>query len=203
MDNFADIVWGISAATHDASLTVMQGDTILFASHSERFTGIKNDKHLSKDLVRYALRWGHPTKIYWYEDPYWKATRKIFAGQKRPWLNPKEYLKNFIELDYIQPEIIYGDHHKSHAAASYYTSPFTSAAIVVADAIGEWTTTSIWHNMKCLKRWYYPKSLGLFYSAMTDRVGLKPNEDEYILMGMAAYGNEWKYEAVDLTYIKE
>ena len=195
MDNFADIVWGISAATHDASLTVMQGDTILFASHSERFTGIKNDKHLSKDLVRYALRWGHPTKIYWYEDPYWKATRKIFAGQKRPWLNPKEYLKNFIELDYIQPEIIYGDHHKSHAAASYYTSPFTSAAIVVADAIGEWTTTSIWHNMKCLKRWYYPKSLGLFYSAMTDRVGLKPNEDEYILMGMAAYGNEWKYEA--------
>ena len=69
--------------------------------------------------------------------------------------------------------------------AGYYTSPFKSSAILVIDAIGEWTTTSIWENMECIWTSRYPNSLGLFYSAMTDRIGLKANEDEYILMGMA------------------
>ena len=88
-------------------------------------------------------------------------------------------------------------HHKSHAAGGYFTSPFKEAAVLVIDAIGEFDTTTIWHgkqhNLKRKMTVAYPHSLGLWYSAMTQRVGLKPNEEEYILMGMAAYGNPTKY----------
>ena len=80
------------------------------------------------------------------------------------------------------------NHHESHAAAGYYTAPFDDCNIIVVDAIGEWDTVSIWDNMKKVKSWKYPYSLGLLYSAITQRIGLKPNEDEYITMGMAAFG---------------
>jgi carbamoyltransferase len=88
-------------------------------------------------------------------------------------------------------------HHHSHAAAGYYTSTFKSAAIVVIDAIGEWDTTSIWvgndDKITCIEKHRYPFSFGLFYSAFTKLLGLKPNEEEYILMGMAAFGDPKKY----------
>ena len=88
-------------------------------------------------------------------------------------------------------------HHESHAAAGFYTSPYENATSLVIDAIGEFDTASIWKcsGEKLKKKWSmdYPKSLGLFYSAMTDRIGLKANEDEYILMGMVAYGDAEKY----------
>ena len=178
------ISWGISACTHDAALAVVSDDEILFASHSERFSGIKNDAFLNPEIIMEAKKYGEPDNVYWYENPYLKATRKLYAGQSRVWMNPKKYLKHF---GIKSPR--YTHHHKTHAASGYYTSPFESSAILVVDAIGEWTTTSIWKNMT--KKWgvNYPASLGLFYSAMTHRIGLKPNEDEYILMGMAAYGD--------------
>ena len=178
------ISWGISACTHDASLAVVKDDEILFASHSERFSGIKNDAFLNPEIITEAKKYGEPDYVYWYENPWLKWTRKKYAGQQRPWVSPKKYLKHFgIKSPY------YTTHHKAHAAAGYYTSPFNSSAVLVIDAIGEWTTTSIWKNME--KKWAvsYPASLGLFYSAMTDRIGLKANEDEYILMGMSAYGD--------------
>lgn len=185
-----DIVWGVAAGTHDGSLTVMQGDAILFSSHSERYSRKKNDKDLHDYLIREALSYGHPQKVYWYENPLFKAARKVYAGQDNIWLSPKEYLQRYGIYDV---EILWGDHHKSHAAAGYFTSHFTNACVLVIDAIGEFTTTSIWkgdgESLKCIERFYYPRSLGLFYSAFTDRVGLKANEDEYILMGMSAYGN--------------
>ena len=88
-------------------------------------------------------------------------------------------------------------HHHSHAAAGYYTSPFDDAVVVVLDAIGEFTTSSVWvgegDELKQVKRWKYPFSYGLFYSAFTDLIGLKANEEEYIMMGMAAYGDSKKY----------
>ena len=178
------ISWGISACTHDASLAVVRDDEILFASHSERFSGIKNDAFLNPEIIMEAKKYGEPDFVYWYENPWLKWTRKKYAKQQRPWLSPKKYLKHFgVKAPY------YTTHHKSHAAAGYYTSPFKSSAILVIDAIGEWTTTSIWKDMKCIWTSRYPNSLGLFYSAMTDRIGLKANEDEYILMGMAAYGD--------------
>jgi carbamoyltransferase len=93
----------------------------------------------------------------------------------------------------IDCPITYVDHHKSHAAAGYYTSGFDNAAVIVLDAIGEFTTYSVWEGdgskLRKLTTLEYPNSLGLFYSAMTQRCHLKPNEDEYILMGMSAYGN--------------
>lgn len=186
------IRWGISAGTHDASLCVVADniipalrDNILFASHSERFSGRKNDKDLNWSLLAYAEEFGKPDIVHWYENPYKKWMRKIYARQSDAWLNPKKYLLNYN----IDVPVQYSNHHESHAAAGYYTSPFEESAILVVDAIGEWKTISIWQDMKLLWSENYPTSLGLFYSAMTDRVGLKPNEDEYILMGMSAYGD--------------
>lgn len=181
------ISWGASAGFHDASLTVIKDDVIVFAAHSERYSRIKNDKNLSPGLVSAALEFGEPDIIFWYENPLLKATRRMWAGQKNWYTNPRKYF-NQVGYDFKCP-IEWGNHHRSHWAAGYYTRPFLECATLVVDAIGEWTTASIWNDDKKVWSSRYPKSLGLFYTAFTDRVGLKPNEDEYILMGMAAYGN--------------
>ena len=188
------IEWGISAAAHDASLTVVSGDEILFASHAERYSGIKNDKDLNYSLIDAALKFGKPDKIHWYEKPKLRAMRRLLSGQGIIRFNVNQYLEQFGIKDI---PIKYAYHHESHAAAGFYTSPYDDATALVIDAIGEFDTASIWKcsGSKLKKKWSmkYPQSLGLFYSAMTDRVGLKPNEDEYILMGMVAYGDAEKY----------
>ncbi len=187
------IEWGISAAAHDAALTVVDGDEILFASHAERYSGIKNDKHLNEDLINAALKFGKPEVIHWYEKPKLRAMRRFLAGQGLVRFSVRQYLKEFG----LDVPVLFAYHHESHAAAGFYTSRFDSATALVIDAIGEFDTASIWlcAGEKMKKKWSmdYPKSLGLFYSAITDRVELKPNEDEYILMGMAAYGDPNKY----------
>ena len=200
------IEWGVSAGTHDASLTVMYDNgwsepEIVFASHSERYSRFKNDKHLNESLIREALKYGPPDVVYWYENPLLKATRKLYARQSNPWLSPKKYLREWG----IDAPVKWGNHHESHMAAGYYTRPKnwrTDCATLVIDAIGEWTTTSIWYNDEQLWTQNYPKSFGLFYSAFTDRIGLKANEDEYILMGMAAYGDPSRFhrEVLDLWH---
>ena len=186
------ITWGISANSHDAALAVFCDEKLVFASHSERFSGIKNDKDLCNGLVDYATRqWGNPNQVYWYENPYLKTARQLYAGQGWKWKdnNIKQYLSKYG----IDVPITYTSHHKSHAAAGYHTSGFDEACVVVIDAIGEFETLTIWQGKgKKLKKVYsqgYPNSMGLWYSAMTQRCHLKPNEEEYILMGMAAYGN--------------
>ncbi len=194
------IEWGISAAVHDAALTVVEGDEILFTSHAERYSGIKNDKHLNADLINAALKFGKPDKIHWYEKPKLRAMRRFLAGQGIVRFSVRQYLEQF-GLVGIPVEFAY--HHESHAAAGFYTSPFDDAAVLVVDAIGEFDTVTIWNasgeKMKKIWSMEYPKSVGLFYSAMTQRVGLKPNEDEYILMGMAAYGkNKYGLELLNL-----
>lgn len=192
-------IWGISALGHDASISVVKGTDILFAAHSERYSRIKNDSTLNKKIVDEALKYGRPDKIVWYEKPYKKKIRQAYSGQWNELFseNPVEHLKKFgignIDLEYV-------GHHLSHAAAGYFTSKFTDAAVVVIDAIGEWDTISIWDakgdSIKKVKSISYPDSLGLLYSAMTQRVGLKPNEEEYILMGMAAYGTPKYYQDI-------
>tara|TARA_Y100000768_G_scaffold60506_1_gene40958 strand:- start:1968 stop:3377 length:1410 start_codon:yes stop_codon:yes gene_type:complete len=183
------IRWGISAGYHDASISVLDDDDILFGGHAERYSGIKNDKNLNQEIVDDALQYGYPDKIYWYERPWIKNIRRLYAGQKLK----RNDIKNQLSAFGIKAPIKYTTHHRAHAAAGLYTSPFQDSSVLVIDAIGELTTTSIWTNNR--KRWsqWYPKSLGLFYSAITDRVGLKPMEDEYILMGMAAYGDPNRY----------
>lgn len=199
------IYWGISALNHDASIAAIQGDKILFAAHSERYSGIKNDRYLNYLLVQEALTYGHPDEIVWFEKPFLKKTRQFYAGQ---WnevksIMPRSYLAQFG----INSTISYVPHHLSHAAAGYYTSGFDNATIVVVDAIGEWDTISIWsaagNKLKKVQSCVYPNSIGLLYSAMTDRIGLKANEEEYILMGMAAYGNPIYYNDIKNDFIEE
>ena len=200
------ITWGISANSHDAAIAVFCDEKLVFASHSERFSGIKNDRDLCDGLVNYAKRWGEPDRIYWYENPYLKTARQLFAGQGFKWKDNsiRKYLKRWN----IHAPIHYSNHHHSHAALGYYSSPFDNATVVVIDAIGEFDTLTIWKADKLkLKKLYslkFPHSVGLWYSAMTQRVGLKPNEDEYILMGMAAYGDASKlYDTIRSDFIEE
>ena len=185
------ITWGISANSHDAALAVFNDDGLEFASHSERFSGIKNDPNLNKELIDYARQWGEPDEVVWYEQPFKKSLRQLRAGQG--WRFGENNIKRYLADYGIHAPIRTVDHHYSHAAAGWYTSPFRDATIVCIDSIGEFETFTIWNATdQGLTRAYsqgYPHSIGLWYSAMTQRVGLKPNEDEYILMGMAAYGD--------------
>jgi carbamoyltransferase len=183
------ITWGVSAASHNAALAVFRGDQLIFASESERFSGIKNDPDLNKELVDHARTFGEPDLVCWYERPWLKTLRQLTAGQGWQDNNVKDYLRKFN----IQTPVKTFKHHQTHAAAGYYTSGFDEACVLVIDAIGEFQCLTQWDAVGTdLHRRYsleYPNSLGLFYSAMTQRCGLKPNEEEYILMGMAALGN--------------
>ena len=185
------ITWGISANSHDAALAVFSNDGLEFASHSERFSGVKNDAHLNFKLIDYAKQWGEPDEIIWYERPFRKTLRQLRAGQG--WNYSENNIKSYLKSYGITAPIKYTSHHHSHAAAGYYTSSFNDATVVCIDSIGEFETLTVWEGKgNKLKKVYsqgYPNSVGLWYSAMTQRIGLKPNEDEYILMGMAAYGN--------------
>ena len=165
---------GFSEGYHDAGITLLDNKNILHASHSERYSKKKNDRRLHGSQIDAVTPYD---SAVFYEKSFLKNTRRLFAGQgwKRPQLS-------------IRPDAYYS-HHKTHAAAGYYTAPFDDCNILVIDAIGEWDTISIWDNLKKIKSWKYPYSLGLLYSAVTQRLGLNPNEDEYITMGMAAYGN--------------
>ena len=188
------ITWGISANSHDAALAVFSEDGLEFASHAERFSGVKNDPHLNSKLIDYAKQWGEPDEVIWYERPFRKTLRQLRAGQG--WLYNENNIKRYLKGYGITAPIKYTAHHHSHAAAGYYTSPFSDATVVCIDSIGEFETLTVWTGKgDTLKKIYsqgYPHSVGLWYSAMTQRVGLKPNEEEYILMGMAAYGNPSK-----------
>ena len=195
------INWGISANSHDASIAVVENNTIKYAAHSERSSGIKNDKHLNQTIINEAMEFGNPDNIVWYENHWLKRMRQLRAGQYstafyKP--TPKHSLKDYN----LNCKITSVKHHHAHAAAGYYTSPYRNAAVLVVDSIGEFETLTIWEGQgRHLKQVYsqgYPHSLGLWYSAMTQRIGLKPNEDEYILMGMAACGDPDKY--ADLIY---
>jgi len=179
-------ILGLSEGFHDAGLCLLKDNKIIFASHAERHSGIKNDKWLHHSQFPISDKY-QPDLVAFYEKPFRKNLRRLYAGQS--------WQKQSRKCDH------YFGHHESHAAAGYYTAPFDECNILVIDAIGEWDTMSIWkgsvengymgqrtHTLKKISSWKYPHSLGLLYSAITHRIGLKPNEDEYITMGMAAFG---------------
>jgi carbamoyltransferase len=184
------IIYGISAQQHDASVAVVADDEILFASSSERYSRVKNDPRLNSALIDEARTYGEPDLVVWYERPFLRRTREVAAGQHRRLLgrDGARYLRQFG----LRAPVRYISHHESHAAAGFFTAPFDEAAILVIDAIGEWDTISAWRGSgaRLTKLWSqrYPHSLGLLYSAFTQRVGLTPNEEEFILMGLAALG---------------
>ena len=192
-------ILGINETTHDAAVTLIEDGEILFAGHAERYSKEKNDWFTNSELIDNALNFGTPDLIAYYEKPWLKKIRIAlhggFGGGK-PKFKEHPRLKNV--------PVKYFSHHQSHAAAGYYTSRFTNAVIVVLDAIGEFETSTIWSghndNIKKVFSQKYPVSFGLFYSAFTQLVGLKPNEEEYIMMGMAAYGDWKKYYAKVAKY---
>lgn len=183
-------IFGISAGFHDASISVVHGDNILFAGHSERYSRKKNDPYLNFDIVIDAIsNSGFPSEIVYYERPWLKKTRQWVSGQKSKF-DYKQHINEFFKGVPIRTV----GHHESHAAAGFYTSGYENAAIIVCDAIGEWDTISVWiaDSRKGLKKIWsskYPNSMGLLYSAFTQKAGFKPNEEEYILMGASAFGS--------------
>jgi carbamoyltransferase len=190
-------ILGISAGFHDAGVSFISDDKILFAAHSERYSKKKHDSELNTEILADCFtHCGIPDRIAYYERPWLKKTRQLYAGQYKDIFEPgiEDKIRK-IWPNKNPPDIEYHGHHKSHAAAGFQTSPYDRATVVVIDAIGEWDTASIWSaeyvngNARYKKLWSqkYPHSLGLFYSAMTQRAGLKPLDEEYILMGMAAY----------------
>jgi carbamoyltransferase len=182
------IILGINETSHDASASLIKDGEILFAGHSERYSKQKNDWYISDSLINDALQYGIPDHIAYYEKPLLKASRLFLKGGSGEW-KPRFDLTGIPKKSF--------SHHYSHACAGYYTSNFDNAVIVVLDAIGEYNTSTIWvgegEKIKLKYKQNYPISFGLFYSAFTQLIGLMPNQEEYIMMGMAAYGDWTKY----------
>lgn len=187
------LIMGINETSHDASVSLIKDGKILFAGHAERYSKQKNDWYVNEGLIANALQYGKPDHIAYYEKPFLKASRLFLKGGAGDW-KPRFDLSGVPRKSF--------SHHYSHAAAGYYTSKFNDAVIVVLDAIGEYNTSTIWvgqgESISLKYKQNYPVSFGLFYSAFTKLIGLMPNQEEYIMMGMAAYGN-WKryYKEVD------
>lgn len=185
-------ILGINETTHDAAVCLIEDGNIVFAAHAERYSKEKNDWFTNQEIIEAALQFGKPDKIAYYENPLLKKARIAIHGG---FGGDKPFYKSIDSLNGIKVTTF--KHHFSHAAAGYYTSKFNDAVIVVLDAIGEFTTSSVWHasgdSIKLHKKWSYPFSFGLFYSAFTDLLGLKANEEEYIMMGMAGFGDPTRY----------
>jgi carbamoyltransferase len=207
-------ILGISAGFHDASATVIRSDgEILFAGHSERYSKVKNCAVLDNGLISELCPWQYDT-IAWYERPWLHNLQQWYSGQRHtePWTT-RGVLSKHLGAWYTKPaehEVCF-PHHLSHAAAGFQTSPFDRATVVVIDAIGEFDTISIWGaeydklgKATYTKLWgqKYPHSIGLFYSAITGRIGLRPLDEEYITMGMAAWGNPSLHRLMSHTLIK-
>jgi carbamoyltransferase len=143
---------------------------------------------VNDSLIKDALQYGRPDHIAYYEKPLLKASRLALRGGSGEW-KPRFNMEGIPRKSF--------SHHYSHAAAGYYTSAFNDAVIVVLDAIGEYNTSTIWvgegDKIRLKYKQNYPVSFGLFYSAFTQLIGLMPNQEEYIMMGMAAYGDWTKY----------
>jgi len=188
------ILWGINALNHGHSIAVFKDGNFV-----NNYVGEGDLLHSSSTVP--ALNSGSPNRLFWYERPWIKKARQLYAGQYRTAFDmsvlPRKQSKQF----YYAP-ITYTPHHASHAAAGYYTSPFNHCAVVVLDAIGEFECATIWNcqHGQMTKVWSrsYPHSLGLFYSAFTQFVGLTPIKDEHLLQKMAEQGNPAEY----LRYVK-
>ena len=194
-------ILGISAGYHDAAAAVVnsRGD-IVFAGHAERYSKVKNDRNIHPWLLAEFCDYELATIAY-YERPWLKQLRRLRSGEGIDWstITTGQAVRQQLGTWLQHPPgcIASYPHHLSHAAAGFQTSPFDRATVVVIDAIGEFDTATIYAaeydgagRATYRRLWHqgYPRSIGLFYSAVTARVGLHPMDEEYITMGMAAYG---------------
>jgi carbamoyltransferase len=191
------IHWGINALNHGSSLAVFKESKLVLQTTN-------TDDNLDSSQYVQALNYGSPDHIFWYERPWVKKARQLYAGQYKTALDmsvlPKHHLKQF-----KYAPVRYTPHHASHAAAGYYTSPFNHCAVVVLDAIGEFECATIWEakhgEMKKVWSRRYPHSLGLFYSAFTKLVGLEPIKQEFLLQQMSDQGDPMRYYYDILEYM--
>ena len=203
-------VLGISCGYHDAAASLIKDGKVLGACEEERFTGIKHDSSFPINTINWLISEfkvepNDLEAICFYENPELKLDRIEKSTKKGGWKNyfsrlkiisrnKKEYKDTQLKLENLRgskTKLIYCDHHTSHLAYSYYTSPFKESALLSVDGVGEWETTSLAKAGDVIKKLdsiNFPHSLGMLYSTMTSFLGFKPNEGEYKVMGLAPYG---------------
>jgi carbamoyltransferase len=222
-------ILGISAFYHDSAACLLFDGDIVAAAQEERFTRIKHDPGFPENAIRYCLEEAGITAlevsaVVYYEKPFVKFERLIetylafaprgltsFVKAIPVWVKDKLFQKRKIlaELQRTLSEevewedrILFSEHHLSHAASAFYPSPFSKAAVLTLDGVGEWTTTSLAigdvSDLTVIDEIHFPHSIGLLYSAFTYYVGFKVNSGEYKVMGLAPYG-----EPVYADLIKE
>ena len=204
-------VLGISAYYHDSAACLLVDGRIVAAAQEERFTRRKHDERFPSHAVGYCLKEAgigidDVDAIGFYEKPLVKFERLLetyLATAPRGlrsyllamplWLGRKLWMADEMQRELgTRKDILFGDHHESHAASAFYPSPFEEAAILTIDGVGEWTTSSIAHGrgaeLMMIDEMRFPHSVGLLYSAFTYFTGFKVNEGEYKVMGLAPYG---------------
>jgi carbamoyltransferase len=212
-------ILGLSAYYHDSAACLLVDGRIVAAAQEERFTRTKHDERFPSHAIEYCLKEGGIDRsgldlVGFYEKPLVKFDRLLesyIATAPRGlrsylmampiWLGQKLWLAEEIRSELgIDKEVLFGDHHESHAASAFYPSPFEEAAILTIDGVGEWTTSSVAHGkgaaLTMIREMRFPHSVGLLYSAFTYFTGFKVNEGEYKIMGLAPYGEPAYVKAI-------
>ena len=209
-------ILGISAFYHDSAAAILVDGKIVAAAQEERFTRKKHDSSFPINACRYVLKeaglnYKDLSAVAFYEKPFLKFERLLetyhafapsgfvsFVSAMLVWIKEKVFMRRMLkeslaELGEGNPPTYFPEHHLSHAASAFYPSPFSEAAIVTVDGVGEWATTTIGRgrgkDIEILKELQFPHSIGLLYSAFTFYTGFTVNSGEYKLMGLAPYGN--------------
>jgi carbamoyltransferase len=209
-------ILGLSAYYHDSAAALLVDGELVAAAQEERFTRKKHTSAFPLHAGRYVLdeaglNLSDIDQVAFYDKPFIKFERLLetyhsfapsglrsFLSAAPVWIKEKLFMRKLLrdELANIGPgrvEIVFPEHHLSHAASAFYPSPFEEAAILTLDGVGEWATTTIGHGkgkeIEILQELDFPHSLGLFYSAFTYYCGFKVNSGEYKLMGLAPYGH--------------
>ena len=204
-------ILGISCWYHDAAACLLQDGHIAAAAQEERFTRKKHDPEFPSNAAAYCLQEGGLSSddldlVAFYDKPFLKFERLLetyvgvapkgmrsFIKAMPLWLKQKLWIPDLItkELSY-DGQVIFPEHHESHAASAFYPSPFDRAAFLTTDGVGEWATTAFGigegNRIRIHSELHFPHSLGLLYSAFTYFCGFKVNSGEYKLMGLAPYG---------------
>ena len=226
---------GISCYYHDSAAALIQNGIVLNAIQEERLSRIKHDSSFPINSIKEILRinklsLSNVDHIVFYEKPFVKFERlmdtyvsfaprgiKSYLKSMPLWISEKLFQKknminqlNSIEkIKHIEKKIKFSEHHLSHAASTFYPSPFKEALILTIDGVGEKVTTSVavgkGNNIKITKEIHFPHSLGLLYSSFTHFLGFKVNDGEYKVMGLAPYGEPIYKDLIynDLIDLKE
>lgn len=221
-------ILGISCYYHDSAASLIEDGEFIAAAEEEKFTRQKHDNSFPENAAEYCLKEAGITSeeldyITFYEKPLIKLERilqtfvetfpwsfRFFYESIPEWINKKIRIRSTIrnKLDY-EGEIIFTGHHISHASTAFFASPFDESAIITIDGAGEWATTGIYkgedNKINPLEEIRFPHSLGLLYSTITSFLGFMVNNDEYKVMGLAAYGKPKYYNFFrnELLDIKE